>query len=688
VNKVALVLQSRQLGLIDYLLVGAGSMFAGWSAGMAINDPRVGLFTASLVAVGLTFSYCIRLLGGSAKWLQSDAIFYTVFAIGAIFFQNQLRDITPGEGFPRLLFAAGYLSWMLIFGSFFAWRDSTLLFQAVPSLALFGLVGCYDTYRNVIFPFYGFLLCLATFFARTHSRQMLREAVASGFFTRGSPPGTRQPDPEAHGLYERLASGPWRWMAGPEWALASAFVVVVFSLLGAPVIQGSVKGVAGYVRVPMPNIATNTNLPPLVAAAVSDNVGIGRGPARVTDVPMLEARMAQPWYLRGATYDVYTGRGWRSELRGRQVTPARLEASLLASINEIRDPVSHEFTITLLARLGVLPMPAELIRAPAGAIPRPDGTFEMGGISTGTPLRGEFRTARFPVGERAVRTLPEPFGMMLNTNGVSSRVAQLAHQVTQGVESDWEKAYAIKREIESRIVYNIETPATPNDRDPVEHALFDSKMGYCDVFASSMVVMARSVGIPARYTTGFLPKVETLTGDTFIVRESDAHAWAELFFEDIGWVIFDATEGADAVDGAGVGSTSDATPWYKRAWFLRTIDVLAVILLVGAVGFGYRQRRHRILNPDYGRDLDKAYLLFTREIGKKVGKRRMVASTSDEYLKSVGPNLGGLESKANALNERFMRAYYASGSVSAPEVAALQASVRDFREEMKRSRKG
>src|SRR5471030_1778248 len=112
-------------------------------------------------------------------------MFYSAAIIAAIFESNELRLIMPEGGFPREMVAAGWLSWMLILGSFATWQDSTLLFQAIPALALFGLIGCYDTFRGVTLAFFAFLICLATLFARAHGREMLRKASESGYFTRG-----------------------------------------------------------------------------------------------------------------------------------------------------------------------------------------------------------------------------------------------------------------------------------------------------------------------------------------------------------------------------------------------------------------------------------------------------------------------------------------------------------------------
>lgn len=66
-----------------------------------------------------------------------------------------------------------------------------------------------------------------------------------------------------------------------------------------------------------------------------------------------------------------------------------------------------------------------------------------------------------------------------------------------------------------------------------------TRRGYCVQFASTMAVLARAEGIPARVVSGFLPGLKR--GDTWEVRVSDAHAWPELFFPGVGWLRFEPT---------------------------------------------------------------------------------------------------------------------------------------------------
>ena len=99
--------------------------------------------------------------------------------------------------------------------------------------------------------------------------------------------------------------------------------------------------------------------------------------------------------------------------------------------------------------------------------------------------------------------------------------------------------------------------------NPIEDFLFRYRSGQCEYFASSMVLMLRSQGIPARLVTGFLGGEYNPFEGYYIVRDNNAHAWVEAYLAGAGWRIFDPTppagrpaaggEGALAAGAAGLG---------------------------------------------------------------------------------------------------------------------------------------
>lgn len=97
--------------------------------------------------------------------------------------------------------------------------------------------------------------------------------------------------------------------------------------------------------------------------------------------------------------------------------------------------------------------------------------------------------------------------------------------------------------------YSLDTPRTPDDKDFILYFLTESRQGYCMHFASAATTMLQSLGIPARYVTGYMKSVpETMAGVTINVEDRNAHAWVEVYFDGIGWLPYEVTGGSGAYD--------------------------------------------------------------------------------------------------------------------------------------------
>ena len=107
-------------------------------------------------------------------------------------------------------------------------------------------------------------------------------------------------------------------------------------------------------------------------------------------------------------------------------------------------------------------------------------------------------------------------------------------------DSESEQAMAIKEYLSENFTYTLSPPQVPEDRDFVDYFL-ETRRGYCSYFASAMVVLARTIDIPARYCEGFILTNAPQADFVYTVTGKQAHAWAELYFEGIGWIPFDAT---------------------------------------------------------------------------------------------------------------------------------------------------
>ena len=126
-------------------------------------------------------------------------------------------------------------------------------------------------------------------------------------------------------------------------------------------------------------------------------------------------------------------------------------------------------------------------------------------------------------------------------SGIESDLYWLTMDIVKDCETPIEKAYAIADYLRDGFVYTLDGEYPPEGRDFVSWFVLDEKKGYCTYYASAMAVMARLCGIPSRYAEGYCV-VDNGTG-TIEVTSEDAHAWAELYFNGIGWLEFDVTPG-------------------------------------------------------------------------------------------------------------------------------------------------
>jgi transglutaminase-like putative cysteine protease len=175
----------------------------------------------------------------------------------------------------------------------------------------------------------------------------------------------------------------------------------------------------------------------------------------------------------------------------------------------------------------------------------------------------------------------------------SQLILRWSEEVTSGESTDYDKAVAIQAHLRdtTRYTYNLDLgPALRDENgrelDPLAQ-FYESRRGYCVQFASAMIMLSRAQGIPARMAIGFLPG--SPEDSAYVVRQSNAHAWPELYFEGAGWVRFEPTahqsgapayslpSGAEpgATTTAPTGSTNSASAPTSRRGFEAGEDVSA-----------------------------------------------------------------------------------------------------------------
>lgn len=120
------------------------------------------------------------------------------------------------------------------------------------------------------------------------------------------------------------------------------------------------------------------------------------------------------------------------------------------------------------------------------------------------------------------------------------KIFGLAGNIVSGAATDTRKAFLIKEYLKKNYTYSLLTSKPPEGINPIEDFLFNTKRGYCEHYATSMVIMLRSLDIQARIVTGFYGGERNEYGEYIIVRQSDAHSWVEARLNGK-WTRFDPT---------------------------------------------------------------------------------------------------------------------------------------------------
>ncbi len=173
------------------------------------------------------------------------------------------------------------------------------------------------------------------------------------------------------------------------------------------------------------------------------------------------------------------------------------------------------------------------------------------------------------------------------------RVLRLAREVTRAALTPYDRALTLESYLRT-FPYTLEVEPPPSGRDVVDYFLFTARQGYCDYYATSMVVLARAVGLPARVVVGYASGEYDALAAEYIVRQKDAHTWVEIYFSGIGWVEFEPTAGQPALARPGEERAAGPPPelpagqralsWLKTGW-RALVASLGGQLLIAVTGF-------------------------------------------------------------------------------------------------------
>lgn len=297
----------------------------------------------------------------------------------------------------------------------------------------------------------------------------------------------------------------------------------------------------------------------------SENVELG-GHGAIRDNPEVVMRVEFPdgkWpeqelsqlHWRTMTFDEYDGRGWnRSFRKYRRIMP--YDRDRWWDMTAVHPPGESRGTIQIyLEPLGtnVLPVlwPSKSLRlgttefamswGPGSSHLRRDAYGDVRHtMENEIGIAYQLEVAKNPVSRPG--RVREPSDRYLQLPALSDRVRQLATRVGQ-TGSNPEVAERIEEHLQTGYAYTTDLPEV--GADPIDAFLFEAKRGHCEYFATTMVLMLRANGVPARLVNGFLGGRWNDVGGYLAVRQGDAHSWVEYWDPDIGWRPADPTPAAE-----------------------------------------------------------------------------------------------------------------------------------------------
>ena len=297
------------------------------------------------------------------------------------------------------------------------------------------------------------------------------------------------------------------------------------------------------------------------------------GPANPEDTPVMQVRTSGRTLLRGTIKNEYDGHAWADSTSGRRylyVNPRfyALRRDLFDQkrpSDAIRAQLPAGETITVLMRADaastlyltqrfsalsgheIVPYfsPASEVFGTRSLAFGDSYTFTGLRLSGDTPGIREAVLAAAHHSDTYADTVRADY--LALPDGVETGVYTLAGQITQDAQTDFDRAAALCAYLRSAYPYTLAQNVPPAGRDFVSWFLLDEQQGYCTSFATAMAVMARMVGLPARYIEGYaaVPDSDSVAR----VTQQQAHAWVEIYFSGFGWLPFDPTPGTNDAGG-------------------------------------------------------------------------------------------------------------------------------------------
>jgi transglutaminase-like putative cysteine protease len=319
-----------------------------------------------------------------------------------------------------------------------------------------------------------------------------------------------------------------------------------------------------------------------------------RSRAPLSDTAVFVTDGSAPAYWQGAIYDHYDGTTWSITRSATTMWAAGDDSPAQAApVEAAGQRNSRQVSRTDRVEV-VAPQPLHAVFAPGQAVSYlGPGGVESDAVGNVTLVNGPAARRTYQVQSVQPAVTPAELRATNGTDPVDqrwlqlpmdlpSRVSTLAAQVAEGKADRESIVEAVESYLRSHETYDLDAPAAAPGSDAVADFLLDSHRGFCEQFASAAVVMLRTLGVPARLVAGYAHGDSASQPGKTVFRESDAHAWVQVWYRGVGWVNSDATPAAAATDVLEKPATSvAAASGHPHRW---TPLALAAVIRNAAAG--------------------------------------------------------------------------------------------------------
>ncbi len=705
---------------------GAATQISGlMAAAYQIAEPSFTYFTVTLTIIGVAVAYFARRMGVSSRALRGGAILLGLVFLSALRGAGLFGTLVPPEshGSQEILLVSA-LAFTATFCSFLLVTDEAVVFTCVWAIAIIGLTGTVEINRPLLIAFVFFLISATFLLIHQNS---LTQSIATA----------RNPNGRLIGGSQTIESAPaLSWpllrtqigMAIAVWATALLLgfcISIPVQMVGRNLSLGAI-----IQRLRVPTNSPNNRLQGLVTLSF-DNLNqfnVGLGPVYDDPAERMSVLSDGPQYWRGRVYDFYNGHGWESSyaVARYQVSPTGtprpvdnwnrfdVPQSQDEPKREKVERITNRFRLINSSGFGPLYHAAEPVQvfAPIDTVSaRPDHTIgagRTGGNGSEYEVVSEISSAKPSDLRNSGRSYGSNLSIKYINQGVNNDALQmLADEAVGDFTDPFGKAQAIKRFIGARCTYSREARAVPQNRDAVEFFLNESHEGYCDLYASAMAVLCRYAGLPARVATGFAPGTPLTEAEVgpdgkpekrtrYMLRGSDLHAWAEVYFNGYGWIRFDPTEETGSIAPPPTTPKPVAAPsslWRR----IQREKIPLALVTAGLLGIlftlanEFRGRLRLRGGPRIGaankvdkhaQEVSLLYAQAVRLVEKKAKARRARTATTGEYARFVKDQFGETGAASDAfgdLTRLAEQALYGPQTIGETEVRASHKALRALR---------